>query len=353
MLEELGSIGSNAKSKAHAGVKEHSPFAVNDAGNEDLPSLGTGNLPSDHLTPPETEASSEGDVVSSTAVPQNAVSVEDLRSAQAVKSEDASKTCGSADESLNEREVPSATPVNAGASLPRSTLRSDGTNPSEELPETHSRATSEDQDSFETVKTHLGRAGSTGQGLNVTVGVQAEVQASGQQRTSVVIPDSDSTRTVIEIPHSPNTSRKLTLPKITVQNPSDATDADVSSTSKISVSRQGSVTAPRSLQSATQRPEVRKSTSLRRSLGLYDNLNTQATNEEPNLPPVKKRKLYVRKARNAAARKVVLDITLGRELAKQTKPALRRLARGERVTFDDSSSFVSGANTERAAVSIT
>lgn len=49
---------------------------------------------------------------------------------------------------------------------------------------------------------------------------------------------------------------------------------------------------------------------------------------------LKKRKLYLRKARNAAARRFILKATLGRQLAGQTKPALRRLADGETITIN-------------------
>lgn len=52
---------------------------------------------------------------------------------------------------------------------------------------------------------------------------------------------------------------------------------------------------------------------------------------------VRRRKLYVRKARNAAARRILLEIALGRQLASQTKPALRRLANGETITPDSQS----------------
>lgn len=51
--------------------------------------------------------------------------------------------------------------------------------------------------------------------------------------------------------------------------------------------------------------------------------------EEPKTPKIKRHKLYLRKARNVAARKIILDVALGRELAHDTKPALRRLAHGE------------------------
>lgn len=46
---------------------------------------------------------------------------------------------------------------------------------------------------------------------------------------------------------------------------------------------------------------------------------------------VKKRSLYLRKARNFAARKTILKMTLGRQLAVPTKEALRQLAHGEGV----------------------
>ena len=51
---------------------------------------------------------------------------------------------------------------------------------------------------------------------------------------------------------------------------------------------------------------------------------------DPGQLQTKKGKLYLRKARNAAARKVILKITLGRQLASETKPKLRKLAKGEK-----------------------
>ena len=61
--------------------------------------------------------------------------------------------------------------------------------------------------------------------------------------------------------------------------------------------------------------------------------------DEPTLKKHKPRKrhLFIRKTRNAAARKTILKITLGRELALPTKQALRRLAKGEDVAIEDSS----------------
>ncbi len=50
---------------------------------------------------------------------------------------------------------------------------------------------------------------------------------------------------------------------------------------------------------------------------------------------VGKRKLYLRKIRNAAARKTILKATLGRQLAIPTKQMLRLLADGENLTVPD------------------
>lgn len=58
------------------------------------------------------------------------------------------------------------------------------------------------------------------------------------------------------------------------------------------------------------------------------------SDQEPRHTKLKRRNLYIRKARNAAARKVVLEAALGRELAKRTKPALRRLANGEPIALN-------------------
>lgn len=55
----------------------------------------------------------------------------------------------------------------------------------------------------------------------------------------------------------------------------------------------------------------------------------------PVLPPLKRRKLYLRKARNLVMREIVLEMMLGRQLAGQTKPALRTLAHGERLLPED------------------
>lgn len=57
--------------------------------------------------------------------------------------------------------------------------------------------------------------------------------------------------------------------------------------------------------------------------------------QAPKGQEVKKRKLYLRKIRNAAARKTILKATLGRQLAIPTKQMLRLLANGENLTVPD------------------
>ena len=64
--------------------------------------------------------------------------------------------------------------------------------------------------------------------------------------------------------------------------------------------------------------------------------STDATQPPACVPvKVKKRKTALRKARNLAARKIILKATLGRQLAVPTKEALRRLAKGEDVAITD------------------
>lgn len=49
---------------------------------------------------------------------------------------------------------------------------------------------------------------------------------------------------------------------------------------------------------------------------------------------VKRGSLYLRKARNLAARKTILKMTLGRQLAAPTKQSLRQLAKGESAVVE-------------------
>ena len=57
--------------------------------------------------------------------------------------------------------------------------------------------------------------------------------------------------------------------------------------------------------------------------------------QAPKDQQVKKGKLFLRKIRNAAARKTILKATLGRQLAIPTKQMLRLLANGENLTVPD------------------
>ena len=61
------------------------------------------------------------------------------------------------------------------------------------------------------------------------------------------------------------------------------------------------------------------------------------TELETSLIPMRinRRKMALRKVRNVAARRRLLNATLGRQLAQPTKEALQRLAKGEEVTIAD------------------
>ena len=61
--------------------------------------------------------------------------------------------------------------------------------------------------------------------------------------------------------------------------------------------------------------------------------------QTPQDQMVHKRKLYIRRLRNAAARKTILKATLGRQLAVPTKQMLRLLASGETVVIPDLSKY--------------
>ena len=61
--------------------------------------------------------------------------------------------------------------------------------------------------------------------------------------------------------------------------------------------------------------------------------------QTPQDQKVHKGKLYIRKLRNAAARKTILKATLGRQLAVPTKQMLRLLANGETVAIPDLSKY--------------
>jgi len=52
-------------------------------------------------------------------------------------------------------------------------------------------------------------------------------------------------------------------------------------------------------------------------------------------PPLKKRKSVIRKVRNVASRQSLLDAALGRQVGRETKPVLRRMAKGENVVVEE------------------
>jgi hypothetical protein len=337
VAEELGLLELETASDAPKGMIEPSPLAVTKAGKEGALLLGSNKAP---LPQPEIdpELSSAGNAT----VSRNADRLEDLPRLPVANSAGASRNPSVADGPLTEGEAP----LNPETTRLKSIPGPQDTDPTREVPLSHSiKTTSDDGTSFITVDSQPDRDYPSGDLLDRTPGMQVSpvvVEEGEGHRTPKNIPKLESVRTGIEIPPA---HAKDKIPKIYVQNPSDATETDVPlSTRRASAFREHPTKGPRSLQSITGTATIRKSSTSRRPSGLIDPeaAKTVATKDpEPRTPPLRKRKLYLRKARNLAARKVILNITLGRELAKQTKPALRRLAKGEYVVFEDSSSRVS------------
>lgn len=114
-------------------------------------------------------------------------------------------------------------------------------------------------------------------------------------------------------------AKKVTLatPKIFIQSPSDHTDQDL--------------TEPH----PTPTPEPKPSDEYRIVSRHGSIVSVQHTvgsaTEKLNQPRLKRRKLYLRKARNAVARPIFLNAALGRRVGRRTKDRLRNLARGEQV----------------------
>ena len=288
------------------------------------------------------ETSHEGYSAGPTLAPKSDVSLEDLSSVQGIKSMEPSLASSSADDFLTKGETPLAIPVKPEINFPESAQHSPQTDQTEKLPEQNSTTTlDKHRGSFEPVESHSGLADVEGKVLDLIIGVQAEVRQKGNPRLSNDIPKLETVRTVVEIPSSWSTDKKLSVPKIHVQNPTDVTEPEVAPR-KMSASRRNSLNTPRSLQSAIGGAPGRRPTLPGTPPAFIDSKPAEdpVTNEEPKLPPLKKRKRYIRKARNVAARKIILEITLGRELAGPTKRKLRRLATGEDV----------GAESERSGV---
>ena len=118
---------------------------------------------------------------------------------------------------------------------------------------------------------------------------------------------------------SSKAAKKVTLPppKIFVQSPSDVTDQDI--------------TEPHPTPAAQLLPndEYRIISRHGSIVSVQHTVNSAA--EKLKRPRIRRRKLYIRKARNLAARPVFLNAALGRRVGRQTKERLRRLAKGEDV----------------------
>ena len=117
-------------------------------------------------------------------------------------------------------------------------------------------------------------------------------------------------------------------PKIMVHKPSQSSQGDVSGSRTIDemLAKERGVTPSDLPPAATkQPPDIPRSSVNPRPI------DTPTGPGVRRIVRVRKRSLFVRKARNAAARKTILKITLGRQLAMPTKEALRQLAHGEIV----------------------
>lgn len=253
----------------------------------------------------------------------------------------------SADDPFIKGEAPFAPPVNPEISVTESTSQFPGTDQTGKLPKPNStRFLGEDEGSVEPVGPRLDPGSEEGRVLDLIIGVQAEVRQKGSPRLSNDIPKLETVRTVVDIPPSQGTDKRLFIPKIHVQNPTDVTEPEVAPR-RISVSNGSSLNPPRSLQSAIRGASGRRSTLPGTPPAFIDSNPAEdpVTSEEPKSPPLKKRKVY-RKVRNVAARKIILKITLGRELAGPTKRKLRRLAHGGDV---DTENGLSGVKIEEKA----
>lgn len=318
-------------------------------GNENTTAAGTANSSAHNQFLPLLghETRHEGYSAGPTLAPQSDVSLEDLSSVQGIKSMEPSLASSSADSSITKGETPLATPVKPETTFSEPTQHSPQTDQTEKLPEPNStRTLDKHRGSFEAVESHSGLANVEGRVLDLIIGVQAEVRQKGNPRLSNDIPKLETVRTVVEIPSSFSTDKRLSIPKIHVQNPTEVTEPEVAP--RKTASRSNSLNTPRSLQSAVAGASGRRPTLPGTPPAFIASKPAEdpVTNEEPKLPPLKKRKLYIRKVRNVAARKIILEITLGRELAGPTKRRLRKLATGEDVGTE---SEQSGVKTEEKA----
>lgn len=139
-------------------------------------------------------------------------------------------------------------------------------------------------------------------------------------------------RMVIELPY-PGNSQKHQIPKIFVETPSETTDANFYlPTPKVSAFTEQSQSERRPQRPASSRASFPSESVSKNPQNPSPPESSVGTVPRPS--QVRKRKKYLNKVRNVAVRKTILKITLGRQLAGQTKPALKLLATGEAVTFD-------------------
>lgn len=335
----LAPLDSDDALQARNGIKEQSPSATSRVGNEDTTSLEARNPSTQNQFLPllGPDPSRENYSAGPALAPQSDVSSEDLSSVRGVKSQEPSVASSFADDPFVRGEAPSATPVKPEITIFESPLHRLETDQQGKLPELNPNITlAEDKDSFQPVGPRSDPGAVEGRVLDLIIGVQAEVRQKGSPRLSNDIPKLETVRTVVEIPPILATDKRLSIPKIHVQNPTDVSEPEIAPR-RLSASRRDSLTAPRALQSAIRGTPGRRPTLPGTPPAFIDrnSANDWATNKEPNLRPVKKRKLYVRKVRNVAARKIILKVTLGRELAGPTKRKLRRLAKGRDIDTDD------------------
>ena len=337
--EKRAPLNSDAAIQAENGIQEQSASAIGKVGNEDTTSLGAKNSPTHNqflpLLGPDT--SREAYPAGPTLAPQSDVSSEDLSSVRGIKSKEASVASSLADDPFIKGEAPIAKLVKPETTIPESAPHFPGTDQKGKLPDPNPTITlTEDKGSFEPVGLRSDPGAVESQVLDLIIDIQAEVRQRGNPRLSNDIPKLETVRTVVAIPPSLSPDKRLSIPKIHVQNPTDVSEPELAPR-RLSASRKDSLTAPRALQSAIRGPPGRRPTLPGTPPAFIDSnpAEDSITNEEPKSRPVKKRKLYVRKVRNVAARKFILKVTLGRELAGPTKRKLRRLAKGRDVDTDD------------------
>ncbi|KAL8871857.1 MAG: hypothetical protein Q9174_002400 [Haloplaca sp. 1 TL-2023] len=113
----------------------------------------------------------------------------------------------------------------------------------------------------------------------------------------------------------------LPPPKITVKEASEAEDSP----------HTPSLAAPTTTPVQSESLPQRKAT--------FAALGELSPGQLPAKLPVKRRKLYVRKARSAILRQPILDAALGRQVGGQAKVALKKLANGELIVVEPPTSL--------------